>query len=48
MKKIRILVEDDQINWKPFAIGGFGLLEKAFVKYELLDFKGRNARIYEG
>lgn len=46
MRRIRILVDEEKINWKPFAVGGFGFLEMAFVKYELTDYRGNNPKIY--
>lgn len=42
VKKIRILGEPHEISWEPFAQGGFGKIEKARIRYELVDFDNKN------
>jgi len=46
--KIRIITDSNDIEWKPVAKGGFGLIEKAYVNYELFEFGSSTGRKEEG
>jgi hypothetical protein len=40
VKKIIIKNSPHTIAWERYATGGFGLIEKAYVEYDLTDFSG--------
>lgn len=46
--KILIKTHQDDIEWKPIAKGGFGLIEKGYVSYELFEYGNKTGKKMEG